>query len=101
MARGINAVVVSGNVTQDIRYGHLDGGDPFCSFTLISEKKGKKKRTIVRINIYQPGLVDVCQDRLQVGVYVLVEGELMNPDRMSGCEVRCNEIVFTAERREE
>ena len=95
MGRGINTVVVSGNVTKDIKFGTTEGGDPFCTFTLISEKKGKKKRTIIRINIYQPGLVDVCQDRLQDGGYVIVEGEMMNPDRISGCEVRCQEIVFT------
>jgi len=99
MARGINAVAVSGNVTADIKFGQTDQGFQFCSFTLISEKKDRKKRTIVRVNIYVPGLVDVCHDRLQEGCYVVVVGEMMNPDRMLGCEVRCHEIVFT-ERRE-
>jgi len=94
MARGINSVSVSGNVTRDIRFGSTDGGDPFCSFTIISEKKGGRKRAIIRINVYQPGLVQVCRDRLNEGGYVVVDGEMMNPDRQSGAEVRCQEIVI-------
>ena len=94
VSRGINTVAVSGNVTRDIRFGETDGGDEFCSFSIISEKKGKTKRTFVRINIYQPGLIQVCNSLLKEGGYVVVTGELMNPDHKSGCEIRCLEIVI-------
>lgn len=94
MGRGINRTVVAGNVTKDIGFGTTDGGDEFCSFTLVSEKKGKRKRTLLRVNIYQPGLVDLCRKRLQDGSFVVVDGELMNPDHKAGCEIRCQEIVF-------
>ena len=94
MGRGINVTVVAGNITSDIEYGTTTQGDPFCTFTLVAEKKDRRKRTIIRINVYQPGLVDVCQTRLAEGGYVVVDGELMNPDKRVGCEVRCQEIVF-------
>jgi single-stranded DNA-binding protein len=94
VTRGINMVSVSGNVTKDIRFGETDGGHEFCSFSIISEKKERKKRTFVTINVYQPGLVLVCRDRVEEGGYVVVTGELMNPDHRSGCEIRCLEIVF-------
>jgi len=94
MGRGINVAVVAGNVTRDIEYGDTTQGDPFCTFTLVSEKKDRRKRTIMRVNVYQPGLVDVCHDRLKEGGYVIVYGELMNPEKRTGCEVRCQEVVF-------
>lgn len=94
MGRGLNVVAVGGNVTKDIEYGETTQGDPFCTFTLVSEKKDRRKRTIVRINVYQSGLVDVCRERLTDGIWVVVDGELMNPDKRTGCEVRCQEIVF-------
>lgn len=94
MSRGMNVAVVAGNVTSDIDYGTTNHGEPFCTFTLISQKKDRRKRTIIRVNIYQPGLVDVCRERLTEGVYAVVYGELMNPDGRTGCEVRCQEIVF-------
>ena len=94
MARLINMTAVAGNVTADIAFGHTDHGEPFCTFTLVSEKKDKKKRTLIRVNIYQPGLVDVCRTRLEEGGYVVVDGELMNPDKRTGFYVGCQEIVF-------
>lgn len=95
MGRGINSAWVGGNVTSDIEYGNTDKGDEFCTFTIISEKKDRRKRTHIRVNIYQPGLISVCQARLKEGGYVSVVGELMNPERRRGCEVRCQEIVFS------
>jgi len=94
MARGINLTAVAGNVTADIEYGETNHEEPFCTFTMVSEKKDRRKRTLIRINIYQPGLVEVCRARLKEGVYVVVDGELMNPDKRTGCEVRAQEIVF-------
>jgi single-stranded DNA-binding protein len=94
VSRGINSVAVSGNVTRDISFGETDGGNPYCTFTIITEKKDRKHRAIVRLNVYLPGLVQVCRNLLREGGYVVVSGELMNPDHKSGCEIRCLEIAF-------
>lgn len=92
MARGINAVSVSGNVGGDIAFGETNGGDPFCTFDLAVEDKNKHV-TWVRVNIYGP-IVDIARKRLARGGYVVVDGELMNHSNKSDLEIRCEDIVF-------
>lgn len=97
--RGINRVLVSGNVTTRIEYGTTGSGSPVCSFVLASSRPGANGITLtsfVKINAYSSGLVDVCRGRLCSGAYVIVEGELMNRDGRIGelTEVRARDLVF-------
>ena len=97
--RGINRVVVSGNSTNKIQFSRTSNGSEVCTFTLASDRPGSNGSTVsafVKINVYSGGLVDVCRTRLTKGVYVLVEGELMNRDGQMGelMEVRARDLIF-------
>ena len=99
--RGINRVIVSGNVSDSARYHTTGSGAKCATFKLASDRRGGKPgETItawVKINIYSEALVDICSVRLKKGCYVIVEGELMNREGAQGeiTEVRAKEIIFT------
>jgi single-stranded DNA-binding protein len=101
MAKGINRVIVSGNVSDSARFHTTGNGAKCATFKLASDRRGIKPGEIVtawvKINVYSDALVDLCQTRLSKGVYVLVEGELMNREGVQGevTEVRAKEIIFT------
>lgn len=96
--RGINKVILSGNVAGNITFGEMSGGSDALSFSVASDRKssGATITAWVKINVYQEALVRICRTRLLKGGYVLVEGELMNRDGQHGelTEVRAREIIF-------
>lgn len=99
MARGINQVVLAGNIGGSVTYGTTGGGEQACSFLLAVEGKGRNA-TWVRVNVYG-GLVSVCREKAHKGRYAIVAGQLMN--RTGGqsqndlVEIRCEEVVFIGE----
>jgi single-stranded DNA-binding protein len=101
MARGINRVIVSGNVSDSARYHETSTGSKCATFRLASDRRGARSGEVVtawvKINIYNEPLVDICKTRLIKGVYVIVEGELMNREGAQGevTEIRAKEIIFT------
>ena len=96
--RGINRVVISGNVATDTNFHTMHDGVLACSFMLASDRhtRGDVITAFVRINVYIDQLAKICQQKLLKGGYVIVEGELMNRDGIHGelTEVRAREIVF-------
>jgi single-stranded DNA-binding protein len=97
--RGINRVIISGNVSARIQYARTGNGSEVCTFTLASDRPGSNGAVIsafIKCNVYSPGLVDVCKRKLAKGVYVIVEGELMNRDGQIGelTEVRARDVIF-------
>lgn len=96
--RGINRAIVSGNVKGKITFSPTGSGTNACSFTLASDRhaSGGVVTAWIKINAYGDGLVDICRRRLNKGVYVLVEGELMNRDGQMGelTEIRAKDIIF-------
>ena len=98
--RGINRIVISGNVGNMIKFRDTSKGVPSCTFQLASDRhaRGDILTTWVKINVYGRELVRSCRNRLSKGVYVIVEGELMNRDRADQkelVEVRAREVIFT------
>lgn len=99
--RGLNRVIISGNVSDSARFHETGGGSKCATFKLASDRRGAKPGEIVtawvKINIYSEPLVDICKTRLMKGAYVIVEGELMNREGAQGevTEVRAKEIIFT------
>lgn len=99
--RGLNRVIISGNVSDSARYHETGGGSKCATFKLASDRRGMKPGEVitawVKINIYSEALIDICRTRLTKGAYVLVEGELMNREGAQGevTEVRAKEIIFT------
>jgi single-stranded DNA-binding protein len=96
--RGVNKVVISGNVGDRTTYGKTGSGVPCCSFSVASDRKdGREIITAwVRVNVYGDELVGDCKERLEKGVYCIVDGELMNRDGKVGelTELRARGIVF-------
>lgn len=97
--RGLNKVIISGNVTGAIEFGRTGKGDEVCGFHMASDRHtsgGSIVTAFVKVNVYPDGLVRICKGKLIKGVYVLVEGELMNRDGQHGglTEVRAKEIIF-------
>lgn len=96
MGKGLNVVVVSGNVGSTYFGKTKEKGDEVCSFTLAIEK-AKDLVTWARINVYG-GNVEHCKRFLDKGQRVEVQGELMN--RYSPnlddtvMEIRCIDIKF-------
>lgn len=101
--RGINKVILSGNVTGKIEYGRTDSGSEVCAFIVASDRhtSGGVVTAYIKVNVYIEGLVKLCRNRLDKGCYLLVEGELMNRSVPSGklTEVRAWEIIFLSEER--
>ena len=98
--RGLNRVIISGNASDTARFQTTGGGTPCATFKLACDRRGANKgETVtawVKINVYGDALVDICKARLRKGVYVLVEGELMNRDGVVGevTEIRAKEVLF-------
>jgi single-stranded DNA-binding protein len=97
--RGINKVILAGNVGGRARYAETSDGDPVCTFAMASDRHsdGHVVTVWVKINAYGPGLVKTCRRYLQKGVYAIVEGELMNrdtPEFRELVEVRAIELIF-------
>lgn len=98
--RGVNHVTVSGNVTgSKLMFQTMSGGRDVCSFEVVSHRQtpgGGQVKAFVKINVYIEALVKICETRLEKGIYVIVEGELMNRDGQYGelTEVRAREIIF-------
>ena len=96
--RGINKVIVSGNVSREINYGRMPDDSPVLSFTMASDRatNGVTITAWAKINVYIDSLVEQCHTHLVCGGYVIVEGELMNREGRHGklMEVRAKEIVF-------
>jgi len=96
--RGINRVILSGNVTGKISFSTTDKGSEACTFVLAIDRPSKTGviTAFVKVNVYLESLVRLCQGKLVRGCYLLVEGELMNRDSPVGrsTEVRAWELVF-------
>jgi len=104
--RGLNKVIISGNVGAQISFDNTASGTPACSFFLASDRYSSGGAVVsawVKINVYGDGLVRICRSRLEKGGYVLVEGELMNRDGQLGelVEVRAREVIFLPRAQEQ
>lgn len=99
--RGINKVLISGNVSGATAFNKTGSGTDACSFKIASDRRGSQGGSVtawIKVNAYGEPLVAICKERLMKGIYVIVEGELMNRDGERGelTEVRAKEIVFIA-----
>lgn len=96
--RGLNKVVLAGNVSGDIRDGRMPDESPVLSFSMAADRRTERDTITVwaKVNVYVEPLVVLCQKRLRRGTYVIVSGELMNRDGKHGklTEVRAQEIIF-------
>lgn len=97
--RCLNHTTVSGEVLDRIMFASTSAGVPACGFMLAvtSYRPNKRKMsTRVKINVYGDGLVELCKSHLVKGLYLVVEGELMNREGQYGdlTEVRALQLIF-------
>jgi single stranded DNA-binding protein len=107
--KGINRVVISGNVGHNIARSTTRNGTAACSFFIASEREmmeapagsGETVTTWIRVNAYGPRLANICANLLRKGSYAIVEGELMNRRGDRGddqlLEVRAHDIVVVTD----
>ncbi len=97
--RGINGVFLGGNVATAVQFGTTTEGHPCCGFSIVVERDRAESRepvtTVVRVNVFVAALVQVCRQHVRKGVYVTVQGELMNRvvDGTNLLEVRAREVI--------
>ena len=87
-ARGTNRFNGSGHA-RNVVFDQTGNGDECASFVLHMRDKHNTAR--VRINVYG-GLVRVCRQRLVEDGYVVVDGQVMNRERLT--EVRAEDLAF-------
>lgn len=97
-SRGINKVFLSGLVAGRISFDSTENGSGAVSFELETTRPATNRTTVValvKVNAYG-SLVEVCRHHLEVGSYVVLEGELMNRRGKYGSilEVRARDILF-------
>jgi single-stranded DNA-binding protein len=94
----MNVVAISGNVSSRIEFASTGGGTPVCTFQMASDRHTRDTviTAWVKVNAYGRGLVEACRQKLTKGIYVVVEGELMNRDGRMGelLEVRARRVDF-------
>lgn len=99
--RGINKVIVSGTVSGQSNFAETPSGSPCGSFFVVSNRHsggGAVVSVTAKVNVYGDNLVRICQSKLREGVYVIVEGELMNRSAArADTEVRAREVIFVEE----
>jgi single-stranded DNA-binding protein len=91
--RGINVVVIQGNVGPEdsIQYTTNKKNREACVFALANDDRGGFT-TWVRVNV-GGGLVPICRDYLTTGRRIVVKGSLIN--RSGGAvEVLAEELIF-------
>ena len=74
--RGVNCVVISGDVKIEPIVGKTKSGVDACAFIMVVDDG--RRVFDVRVNVYGEGLVKVAADIAQVGNHVLVVGELLS-----------------------
>lgn len=100
--RGVNKVIISGNIVRDGVYNKTSRDQDVCSFQIASDRhsRGDVVTAFVRINVFTESLVNICERFVRKGAYVIVEGELMNRpgthDELT--EVRAKDLVFVSDR---
>ena len=105
MARGINKVILVGNLGKDPEGKFMPNGNAVTNITIATSESWKDKQTGQqqertewhRVVIFNEGLVNVVQQYVKKGANVYVEGQLSTrkwKDEASGQDKYSTEIVL-------
>jgi len=80
----LNKVMLMGHIGQEPTYHQMKSGTNLCKFSVATSRRWKDKQTGERMEdtswhnivVFNPYLVTVCENWLQKGTRVYVEGEL-------------------------
>lgn len=114
MARGLNKVMIIGNLGRDPEMRYTPSGKPVTSFSMASSRSwvspdGERREETEWFNIVAWGnLAEICNQHLSKGQQVYVEGRLQtrswegdNGQRHFRTEVVANEMIILGRRREQ
>lgn len=82
MARGLNKVMIIGNLGGDPEMRYTPGGKPVTSFSVAVSRgwrtsEGERREATEWFNVVSWGnLAEICNQHLRKGLYVYVEGRL-------------------------
>jgi len=107
MARGVNKVILVGNLGRDPEMKYTAGGTALCKFSLattevFSDKEGKQQERTEWHNVVAWGkLAEICGQYLSKGRQVYVEGSLrtrswddQNGNKRYTTEINAREVQF-------
>jgi len=113
MARGLNKVMIIGNLGRDPEMRYTPSGKPVTSFSLASSRSwvasdGERREETEWFNVVAWGtLAEICNQHLTKGQRVYVEGRLQtrsweddNGHRHFRTEVVANEMIILGNRPE-
>ena len=113
MSRGLNKVMLIGNLGRDPEMRYTPSGRPVTTFTLFITRSwntsdGEKRSDVEKFNIITWGnLAEICNQYLVKGQQVYVEGRLQtrhweNKDgvKHATVEVVANEMVMLGDKKE-
>jgi single-strand DNA-binding protein len=111
MSRGLNKVMIIGNLGRDPEMRYTPGGKPVTSFSLASSRMwvaadGQRREETEWFNVVTWGnLAEICQQHLGKGQQVYVEGRLQtrgwedeSGQRHFRTEVVANEMIILGNR---
>ena len=104
-SRGVNKVILIGNIGQDPEVRYMPNGGAVCNVSVATSESWKDKNTGEkkektewhRIVVFNEGLVNVVQQYLKKGAQIYVEGQLTTrkwKDEQSGQDKYSTEIVI-------
>jgi single-strand DNA-binding protein len=112
MARGLNKVMVIGNIGRDPELRYTSSGKPVTSFSLASSRswttsKGDRREETEWFNVVAWGhLAEICSNKLSKSQQVYVEGRLQTRNwhddagqRHFRTEIVANEMIILGPRK--
>lgn len=111
MAGSVNKVILVGNLGNTPEIRTMQSGDKVANLSIATSETWKDKATGERkektewhrVVVFNPGIVKVCENYLQKGSKVYIEGELQTrkwADQASGQDKYSTEVVLRPYRGE-
>jgi single-strand DNA-binding protein len=113
MSRGLNKVMIIGNLGRDPEMRYTPTGRPVTTFSVATSRSwttsdGERRTETEWFNIVAWGsLAEICKQYLKRGQQVYVEGRLQNRQwedseggRHSSTEIVANEMIMLGDRRD-
>jgi single-strand DNA-binding protein len=113
MSRGLNKVMIIGNLGRDPEMRYTPSGKPVTTFSVATSRtwntsEGEKREETEWFNIVAwSSLAEICKQFLTKGQQVYIEGRLQtrhwddqDGNKHTSVEIVANEMIILSERRE-
>jgi single-strand DNA-binding protein len=113
MSRGLNKVMIIGNLGRDTEMRYTPSGRPVTTFSVATTRSwntsdGERRKETEWFNVVAWGsLAEICNQYLTKGQHVYIEGRLQTRrwedsegQKHSSTEIIANEMIMLGDRRE-